>query len=188
MLFRKDGHLIQCKEETSEPHYPNCSSCYEKVNKKRESLRTEYEIGLWWPEPSGRHRSVFDYDLGDFTEITFEEYKEIILAEHQHSEFILNSPNMPMEHWDQEETELYTVYVIQCKQDAIYVGQTGKDFEERIKQHESNTTATANFIRKNGGFLELLSIHHTKTRKAALELEKCIATVLSSSGLNVNEV
>ena len=188
MLLRTNDELTNCNKKTDQPHFPHCSSCFEKLQKKWDSLRTDYEINIWYPEHTGRFRTVYDVDAGEFDEITHNEYKHITLSNHQTNEAILTRHASPAQHWDQEDDGFYTVYVIQCKENAIYVGQTGIDYLDRIKQHDSDTSATAHFVKKNGGVGEVTSVHHTRTRKSALELEKCISEVLLGLGLNVNKV
>lgn len=188
MLHRKAGELSICGAVTEEQHYQHCSWCHQKVENKWNRIRNEVEGEFWYPQSEGRHRTVFDFDTNELGSVTYTEFASMVLDDHEKCEFILNHPREASENWDKENEDLYTVYVIRCGDGSLYVGQTGLDYIDRINQHRSNTTATSNFITKHGGFFEEVSIHHTRTRRSALELEKCIGSLLADLGHSVNEV
>ena len=186
ILFRKEGKLSFCGNKKEQYHFLNCTPCQEKVKLKWEECRERDEF--WKPSIGGRGQTVFDVDKNKFDIVTFEEFKKLKLEYHKHSEFILNYPQIPGQHWDQDSQDFFTVYVIRCKDNSFYVGQTSLDHLERLKQHKSNTSATSNFIKKHGGVDELVSVQYTRTRQSALELEKSLASVLASIGHVVNVV
>jgi predicted GIY-YIG superfamily endonuclease len=136
--------------------------------------------------PEGRHEPVYDADIGDFTQMTFKEYTEqMIINQHPYSDFILNGWVKHNYRWKDEDGKIFTVYLIRCNDEAYYVGQAA-DYEERIRNHVKGTKVGAKYIKEHGGFRECISLNHVRTRRAALELEKCISQTLDLMGIGVN--
>ena len=55
-------------------------------SKKWDSLKLITKSTFPYPEHTGRFRSVYDIDAGEFDEITHNEYKHITLSNHQTNE------------------------------------------------------------------------------------------------------
>ena len=65
--------------------------------------------------------------------------------------------------------QMYFVYLLRCKDNSLYCGQTN-DVEKRVKEHNSSKTKSAKYT-KSRRPVELVYVESVKTLSAALKRE-----------------